>query len=74
MKKCAKGVVYIALYVDDNLMVGNTRVIYEEIEANGFVIKVVEGLQDYLFCKVKFSLDKKRAWLGKPHLIKSVKK
>ena len=35
---------------------------------------MVKGLQDYLSCKIKFSKDKKRAWLGQPHLIKNMKK
>ena len=34
----------------------------------------MEGLQDYLSCKIKFLKDKKRAWLGQPHLIKNMEK
>ena len=30
----------------------------------------MEWLQDYLSWKIKFSNNKKRAWLGQPHLIK----
>ena len=37
------------------------------------MLKIVEGLQDYLSCEIKFSEDKKRAWLGQPHLIKNLK-
>ena len=33
----------------------------------------MEGLQDYLSCKIKISNDKKGAWLGQPHLIKNLK-
>ena len=36
------------------------------IKNNGLVLKVMEGLQDYLSCKIKFSADKKRAWLRQP--------
>ena len=32
----------------------------------------MEGLQDYFPCEVTLAMDKKRAWLGQPHLIKSV--
>ena len=67
--------IYIALYVDDNLMVGCLEAIDEAIAAikeNGLVIKVLEVLQDYLPCKVRFSLDEKRTWLGQPHLIKNL--
>ena len=35
-------------------------------------MKVVEGLQDYLSCEIKISDDKKRAWLGQPHLVKNL--
>ena len=64
IKKSAKGIVYIALYINDILMVGNVDAIDDAITAlknNGLVLKVVEGLQDCLSCKMKFSLDKKRA-------------
>ena len=65
VKKSAKGVVYIALYVNDNLM--GCAAIDDSISAlknNMLILKVMEGLQDYLSCKIKFSKDKKRAWLG----------
>ena len=32
----------------------------------------MEGLQDYLSCKIKFSDKKKHAWLGQPHLINNL--
>ena len=76
VKKSAKGMVYIALYVDDNLMVSNITAINDTTEASkskGLVLKIVEGLQDYLSCKIKFSKDKKHALLGLPHLIKNLK-
>ena len=34
----------------------------------------MKGLQDYLSCEVKFSTDKKRAWLGQPNFIEDLKK
>ena len=39
---------------------------YWSIESKGLV------LQDYLSCEIKFSDDKKRVWLGQPHLIKNL--
>ena len=41
----------------------------EALKNKGLVLKIAEGLQDYLSCK-----DKKRAWLGWPHLIKNMEK
>ena len=32
----------------------------EALKSKGLVLKIVEGLQDYLSCKVKFSDDEKR--------------
>ena len=70
-----KGTVYVALYVDDNLMIWYIATIDDAIEAlknKGLVLKIVEGLQDYLSCKIKISNQKKCAWLGQPHLIKNL--
>ena len=32
----------------------------EPLKNKGLVLKIVEGLQNYLSCKIKFSDDKKR--------------
>ena len=77
VKNSAKGVVYIALFVDNNLMVGDIEAIDDAISALkniGLVLKVMERWQDYLSCKIKFSKDKKRTWLRQPHLIENVGK
>ena len=69
-QKSAKGVVQVALYVDDNLFEGDMAAIDDSITAlktNGLGLKIVEGLQDYLSCKVKFSNNKKV--LGQDSLI-----
>ena len=75
IKRSAKGIVYIALYVDDNLMIGNIAAINDAILAlknKGLVLKILEGLQDYFSCKMKILDDKKHAWLGQPHLINNL--
>ena len=51
VKKSTKGILYVALYVDDNLMIGDIAAIDDTIEAlknKGLVLNIVEGLQDYL--------------------------
>ena len=71
----AKGIVYIALYIDDNLMVGDIATIDGTIEAlkkKELVLKIVDRLQGYLSCKIKISNNKKHAWLGQHHLIKKL--
>ena len=53
VKKIEKGIVYVALYVDNNLMIGHIKVTKKVIAAlkeNGLVMKSVEGLKDYLSC------------------------
>ena len=77
VKKNAKGVVYVALYADHNLMVGDADAVDNAISARkdkSLVLKTMNGLQDFLSCKITFSKDKKKAWSGQPHLIKNVEK
>ena len=58
VKKSTKVVVYIALYIDNNLMVGDIAAIDNAIEvlkSKGLVLKIMDGLQDYLSFKIKIS-------------------
>ena len=74
-KKSTKGIVHIALYVDHNLMIldiTRNNDATEALKNKGLMLKIVEGLQDYLSCKNKFSNHKKCSWLGQPHLIKNL--
>ena len=66
VKKSAKDRVYVALYTYDNLGEGYIVAIDDTISAlksNRLVLKIVERLQDYWSCKMKFSEATKRAWL-----------
>ena len=77
VKKSEKGVVYVALYIDESLMAQNLESIDEAIatlKENGLVPKVVQGLQNYLSWKIRFSRHKKYVWLRIPHLIESMVK
>ena len=47
-------------------MVGNIAAINNAIGAlksKGLILKIMEGLQDYLSCEIKFSNNKKHTWL-----------
>jgi hypothetical protein len=44
------------------------------IKATGFSIKVEDNLLDYLSCNIIFDDQRKKAWLGQPHLIKNLEK
>ena len=48
--KSQNGIVYVALYVDDDLLIGDEEAIDDAIAAlkNELVLKIIEGLQDYL--------------------------
>ena len=61
-RKSNKGTCYIALYVDDNLLIGDLAAIDEVIEllrSKGFILKVEDKLTDYLSCEIILSKDKK---------------
>lgn len=76
-KKSDLGICYIAIYVDDCYCVGHEAAINDTIKkivASGFEVKVEESLADYLSCNILSNKDKTRAWLGQPHLIKSLEK
>ena len=71
------GRVYIALCVDDNLIVGKEEAInkvIQELRNKDFTQKVEDDLKDYLSCEIEFSKNKKLAWLGQPHLIANLEK
>ena len=65
------------MHIYDGLMVGNPEAIDEVVELlqqNGFVLKVINGIHDYLSCKMKLLKDKKEAWLGHLHLFERFEK
>jgi hypothetical protein len=76
-RRCKKGIVFIGLYVDDCYCCRHEAAIndtIEQIKANGFGVKVEDDLSDYLSCNIVFNKEKTKAWLGQPHLIKSLEK
>ena len=56
VKKSKNEIVYVAWYVDDYLIIGAIEAINKALTdlKKGLVLKVVEGLQDYLSCEVSF--------------------
>ncbi|KAL7448199.1 hypothetical protein ACHAXS_000132 [Conticribra weissflogii] len=60
--KHKKGVVFVAIYVKDNLIVGYSDAIKDtikQLKKNRFII----------ICPVKFNSIPKKAWLGQPHYL-----
>jgi hypothetical protein len=43
-----------------------------KLEANGLKIKVEFDTEDYLGCEIRVDNEKKRAWLGQPHIVKKM--
>ena len=70
-----KGILFIGIYVDDCYCWGHKEAMDETIDQliqSGFGVKVEDNLTDYLSCNIVFDKDKKKAWLGQPHLIKNL--
>jgi len=77
IRRNKNGLIIVSIYVDDNFCVGHKKALQEfvlELKEHGLVIKVAEGLKDYLSCSIVVSEDKKKAWIGQPHLIKKLDK
>ena len=74
-RKNKDGVVYIAIYVDDCLLVGDDKAIESaiaDIKKIGFVLKEESELDDYLSCQIKFDKERTKAMISQPHLIKKM--
>jgi hypothetical protein len=75
VRKSLLGIVFIALYLDDNLLVGHPKAIndaIQQVKKHGLILKIEDDLKDYLSCEIHFSKDKTKAWLGQPHLISNL--
>ena len=66
----------IGLYVDDLLIIGDSNDIDEVIAGlkNQFSAKVEDEINNYSSCKIQFSKDGTKAWIGQPHLIAKMEK
>ena len=77
MRKNEKGIVYIAIWVDDSLLVGDKDAILEvvaDLKKEGFNLKLEGTLEDYLSCEITFNKDESIAWVHQPHLITKIEK
>jgi len=72
IKRSNDGTVFASIYVDNNFCVGHKPALksfVEDLKQQGLTMKVSDKLTDYLSCSIKFSNDRKQAWIGQPHLI-----
>lgn len=77
MRRTNDGVVFIAVWVDDSLLVGNQKAIdrtIQDLRREGFTLKVEGNLQDYLSCEITIDRDKKMGWIHQPHLLDKLEK
>ena len=76
MRHDEKGLIYVAVYVDDNFFVGTDEVIEDTVshlKSKGLILKEYDTLDDYLSYEIKFSDDGRSAWFGQPHLSRKLK-
>jgi Reverse transcriptase (RNA-dependent DNA polymerase) len=75
IKHFNQGIVIIAIYVDDCLIIGDDSKInevIEELKGYNFGLKVEDHLTDYLSCRIITNLDDKTLFIMQPHLIKNL--
>jgi len=71
------GVVFIAIWVDDSLLVGNKKAIDQaicDLQTEGFTLKVEGSLHDYLSCEITVDKKRKMGWIHQPHLLDKLEK
>ena len=77
MRKDKKGVIFIGLYVDDCLCIGDATAIEglaSELRSAGLQVKDPEELKDYLSCKIHYDEGKKSAVLIQEDLLRKMNK
>jgi len=75
MKNDNDGIVYIAIWVENSLLIRNEVAIehtINDLQKSGFKLKIEGELDDYLSCEITFSRDGKQGWIHQPHLIKKI--
>ena len=77
IRRNKNGLIIVSIYVDDNFCVGHKKALMEfvvELREHGLIIKVAEGLTDYLSYKIVISKDGKRHGLASHTSFKSWKR
>jgi hypothetical protein len=75
MRKDQVGTLYVLTYVDDNLVVGDRKAmdkLLKEIDRSEFTVTVENELKDYLSCEIIADKERKKAWIGQPHMVKKI--
>ena len=75
LQKFHDGKIYVAIYVDDNLVIGPKKGVKKTIDclnSKGLSLKIQDNLKDYLLCNIKVNRENQQAILTQPHLIKNL--
>ena len=71
------GVVFLAVWVDDSLLVGDRKAIdkaIQDLKNEGFTLKEDGTLDDYLSCEITMNEDMTVGWIHQPHLLTKMEK
>ena len=72
VRRNENGICFIAIWVDDSLLVGHEKAIQQaidDLQKEGFDLSLDGSLDDYLSCQITFDKKKGLAWIHQPHLI-----
>ena len=75
MRKNKSGVVYIAIWVHNSLLIGNNKAInatIDDMKREGLSLKIEGNLDDYLSCEILFDKKRKSGWIHQSHLVKKL--
>ena len=76
-RKNENGICFIAIWVDDSLLVGHEKAIQQtidDLQREGFELKIDGSLDDYLSCEITFERERNVGWIHQPHLITKLEK
>ena len=76
-KRDELGIVFLAVWVDDSLLVGDGRAIekvIEDLKREGFSLKEDGSLDDCLSCEITMDKLKTVGWIHQPHLLTKLRR
>jgi len=76
-RKDKNGICFIAIWVDDSLLVGHPKAIQQvidDLQKEGFDLKLDGSLDDYLSCEITIDQKRNVGWIHQPHLITKLEK
>ena len=75
IRRGRKGICFIAIWVDDSLLIGDEDEINEVIQdlrKHELSLKIGGSLEDYLSCEITMDHKRNIGWIHQPHLLKKL--